>query len=295
VGAFADYYAKVIVRQRVDATILIGYGEGVRVTPVVLALRDRLAARRLPVLEVLRVADGRYWSYVCGDPGCCPPEGVSFDPATSPAVTAAVVDGCVALPSRAALEKRLAPLGGLGRVAMTQATERADQRLVDLVEASEDKKRGAVLKAAGVSAVDCAVARQRAGACLDDDALAWLTVVLVYVPVRDYAWEAIGGDLGVHIGLWTDVLRRADPELVAAPATLLAFAAWRAGEGAVASIAVTRALAADPDYQMALLLDQALAGGLSPAEWDAARRRPAPVRSGRRRRGSSQPTRSGRA
>ncbi len=51
---------------------------------------------------------------------------------------------------------------------------------------------------------------------------------------------------------------------------LLAFAAWRAGEGAVASIAVSRALSADPEYPLARLMAQALAGGLSPAEWEAA-------------------------
>ena len=27
--------------------------------------------------EALRAQDGRYWSYICTDPGCCPPEGSS--------------------------------------------------------------------------------------------------------------------------------------------------------------------------------------------------------------------------
>jgi hypothetical protein len=118
--------------------------------------------------------------------------------------------------------------------------------------------------------VDGAVFRQRGGGRLTDDEIAWLAAVLVHPPVRDHAGESVGGDLGIHVGLWTDVLRRADPKPAAAPGALLAFAAWRAGEGVVASIALDRALAADPGYPMALLLARALAGGLSPAEWPAA-------------------------
>jgi hypothetical protein len=30
---------------------------------------------RLTVIDTLRVVDGRWWSYECEDPSCCPPEG----------------------------------------------------------------------------------------------------------------------------------------------------------------------------------------------------------------------------
>ena len=55
--------------------------------------------------------------------------------------------------------------------------------------------------------------------------------------------------------------------LVAAPATLLAFAAWRNGGGAIASIALDRALDADPAYPMARLLPDAIDNGLAPSAW----------------------------
>jgi Domain of unknown function (DUF4192) len=78
-------------------------------------------------------------------------------------------------------------------------------------------------------------------------------------------------------------VRRVQPELAAAPATLLAFAAWRAGDGAVASIALDRAFDADPAYPMARLLSDAIDNGLSPRTFlDVAP--PAPVRSRRGRR-----------
>ena len=50
-----------------------------------------------------------------------------------------------------------------------------------------------------------------------------------------------------------------------APASLLAFTAWQSGEGALANIAISRALAADPEYSMARLLGQALDAGLPPS------------------------------
>ncbi|HKT01420.1 MAG TPA: DUF4192 domain-containing protein, partial [Rugosimonospora sp.] len=116
----------------------------------------------------------------------------------------------------------------------------------------------------------------RAGGRLDDEEVAWLSVLLGSTPVRDHAWCAVGGDLTVHVSLWTDVVRRAEPDLAAPPATLLGFAAWRAGEGAIASIALARALRSDPDYRMARLLDHALRHGLSPTDWvtDDAEERP---------------------
>ena len=68
-----------------------------------------------------------------------------------------------------------------------------------------------------------------------------------------------------HLRLWTDVLRRAQPGHVAAPAALLAFVAWQSGDGALANVALDRALADDPGYSMASLLRQVIAAGAPPS------------------------------
>jgi Domain of unknown function (DUF4192) len=266
VGEFADYYARVVHRQRVSAALLVGYGRGVAVTPILLATAEALARHGIVVPEMLRAHEGRFWSYVCTSPECCPPDGTPYDVSSSPVAARATVAGCVALPSRADLERRLAPVSGPARAAMCEATRRAAERLAGLVGSPPSS---AALVAQGCAAVDSALARHRDGGRLDDDELAWLSLVLGHVPVRDHAWRGVGGDLGPHVSLWLDVLRRAQPELAAPPATLLGLAAWRAGEGAVASIALARALCADPDYRMAQLLDHALRHGLSPTEWEA--------------------------
>jgi hypothetical protein len=120
----------------------------------------------------------------------------------------------------------------------------------------------------GRAVARAAVTRQRAGARLTDDEVAWLAVLLVHLPVRDYAWERTGAEEW-HVALWTDVVRRVEPSYLPAPACLLAFAAWRAGHGALASVAVERARAQDPDYPMAVLLEDVLRYALPPASIDA--------------------------
>jgi Domain of unknown function (DUF4192) len=68
-----------------------------------------------------------------------------------------------------------------------------------------------------------------------------------------------------HQRLWTDVTRRAQPGYVAAPASLLAFVAWQSGDGALANVALDRALADEPGYSMAQLLRQVITAGTPPS------------------------------
>src|SRR5260370_11935890 len=74
--------------------------------------------------DLLRVENGRYWSYVCQDPGCCPPDGVLLDGLAHPAAAALDAAGLTARPDRASLASTLAPLTGPAAESMGQATER---------------------------------------------------------------------------------------------------------------------------------------------------------------------------
>lgn len=265
-GAAADYIAEVVGRQRADAATVIGYGPADRVTPAMDAVGAAVDRAGLRVLDLLRVTGDRYWSYTCEDPHCCPADGVPFDPATSEVAAAAVFAGQVALPDRAALTGQVAPVGGTARESMRQATERAEDRLVAVLDAApaNDLLGGRALRAAGESAVRAAIDPPTDATGLSDDEVAWLSLLLTHIPIRDYAWERTDGE-DRHLALWTDVLRRCDPDLAAAPASLLAFAAWRAGQGALAVIALERAFEAQPDYSMARLLDDVLRRGVTPA------------------------------
>jgi hypothetical protein len=85
--------------------------------------------------------------------------------------------------------------------------------------------------------------------------------------VRDRALGlSLGDDAPAAETLWTECTRRAPEPLDAPPATLLAVSAWLRGDGAMANIALARALDSDPGYRLATLLHPALAACLPPAE-----------------------------
>ncbi|HEX7745673.1 MAG TPA: DUF4192 domain-containing protein [Micromonosporaceae bacterium] len=279
----AAQVAAVVGRQGAANTMVVGYGPTVRVTPAVDALLAALRRTGPPVLEALRVTDGRYWSYLCESADCCPPDGTVVDPESSPIAAAASYAGRVALPDRSALVDQVAAVEGPDRDSVRRATEEARRRLGRLLDDAPpgDLLGQRRLRSAGEAAVRDAIDHYRHGGRLTDDELAWLTLLLVQLPVRDYAWERIT-DEEWHVALWLDVARRAEPELVAGPAALLAFAAWRQGEGALACVAVERALGCAPDYSMARLMDEVLRHGLAPstvADWPE----PGRSRPGRRR------------
>lgn len=71
------------------------------------------------------------------------------------------------------------------------------------------------------------------------------------------------------IEVLVDVVRAAPPGHVAPGATLLALVAWLAGDGALGSVAVDRALADDSSYRLALLVSQLIGSGLAPRQWRA--------------------------
>jgi hypothetical protein len=86
--------------------------------------------------------------------------------------------------------------------------------------------------------------------------------------LRDLVWCEMTRDSAPdHVVLWRDLVRRA-PEPLAGPAAgVLAFAAWLAGDGALAWCAVERSLAADPDVVLARLVAQALESATPPSYW----------------------------
>jgi len=272
-GQAADIaeHAVTVLRQRKLSTVIaVGYGPGERVTPVADALTGALRRGGPRLRELMRVEDGRYWSYLCANPDCCPADGVRFDVQANPAAAAMTVAGLVAYPDRAALAGTLAPVAGAVALAMEQATGRARAREAEL--AGRPAGRATVpatgpLVEAGRRAVADALAVYRAGGQLtEDDQLAWLSVVLAHLPVRDDAWSRMDPEhREAHLRLWTDLVRRARRRYLAAPASLLAFTAWQSGEGALANIAVDLALAADPGYSLPHLLRDIMDAGVPPS------------------------------
>jgi hypothetical protein len=151
---------------------------------------------------------------------------------------------------------------------MAQATERALRRTEQLIAGAPGDTDGmlAVVDAGRAAVREAIVTYRASGQVTDDDQMAWLAVTLADLRVRDDAWARMDPKhRAAHQRLWTDVVRRATESYVPAPASLLAFTAWQSGEGALANIALERALAADPGYSMAHLIGQAVDAGLPPS------------------------------
>jgi hypothetical protein len=95
-----------------------------------------------------------------------------------------------------------------------------------------------------------------------------LLVLVVGVPLRDVAWaEMTRDDATRHLELWRDLVRRCPADLLPAPAALLAFAAWLAGQGALSWCALDRCTAAEPGYSMAECVSLLLEGAVPPSVW----------------------------
>jgi len=273
VADIAAHAVGVLSAQRLTAAVVIGYGPETLVTPVANELRDVARQAAIDVRDFLRVQDGRYWSYVCANQACCPPAGVPFDAAAiDPAEAEALASvGDRILASRAALAARVAPLGGIAAESMRQATRRAEQHIAQLLaKVRKSARLGAarhMIAAEGLAAVGAMITRYREGGRFATDyEIARITVALRDLRVRDDAWARMDpGHAEAHQRLWTDVARRAQPGYVAAPAALLAFVAWQSGHGALANVALDRALADDPRYSMALLLRQVITAGAPPS------------------------------
>ncbi|GAA3724887.1 DUF4192 domain-containing protein [Salinactinospora qingdaonensis] len=264
--------AATVARQGCDRALLVAYGSADRVTPRLEAAERALTAAGVEVCEMLRVAEGRYWSYLCSQE-CCPSEGRPYDVGSSTIPATAVVAGMSALPGREDVAASIAPVNGERRELMHRATLAAEARCARMWGSTDSGGHtdfATALRIEGVRTVRAVVADALAGRMPEDpDHLAWLGVVLVAPRVRDEAWAHIRADqAATHVALWRYVLRHVDEgPYAAAPGGLLAFSAWLANEPALADAALDRVHAVDPGYSMAALIRYALRQGVSPRQW----------------------------
>lgn len=223
----------------VTSVLLVVYSARQDLARQVLArLEEAFGTARIQVAYSLR-ADGTRW-FLPGSPG------VPYDVRTHPFRVQSVLEGVVVSASREELAARLDPTAGVA------AVEEARGRVVahDATEV--------------VATVWRALDRGRFG----DEDLAGVLLGLRDPVVRDAAWCSMTrDDATAHVTLWTDAVQRSPDDLVAAPAAVLALAAWLAGNGALAWCAVDRCVASDPDSSLARLVGELLDGAVPPSTW----------------------------
>jgi Domain of unknown function (DUF4192) len=222
------------------------------------SLADELCAElkrvRIPVRDAMLVRDGRWFSYLCSNPECCPPEGTPVQGAAHDRVAAELAfAGEAPLRDRAQIEERVAPERGF----RAQAVEVAVDALLEGGPSDEEGSPIDVLRAA--------FQQVRAGETLDPQTAALCLIWLPGFAVRDACMQPWDGDDGeVALRLWCTLTRLAPAHLVAAPACLAAFVALCRGSGALANAAIDRALSDNPDYSFAHLLLQIASSGMNP-------------------------------
>ena len=216
--------------------------------------------------EALLVRAGRWWSYDCPHTCCAPGAGTPVPGGTSALAAASVAAGQVVAGSREELVARIAPRSGATADRLASVVVEVGEEVAALVGRAG---RDAV---AELGATWLAEALQRCAPAAGPDRPPDLEVARVLWALRDVRVRdrALGLALGPGAAaaelLWTECTRRGPEPLDAAPATLLAVSAWLRGDGAMARIALDRALGSQPDYALAGLLAQGLEAGLSPGD-----------------------------
>lgn len=212
------------------------------------SLHESFTAAGIEVFEVLRVHDGLYFAVL---PGRSPEayRGIPFEVGHHPFAAESVFGGRVTHSSRDALAATLTH------------DAIASQTVADLVADARP------LPSADIRPLVTGHAASRFST--PPDVVAALAVTLAQPELRDEAWRWLGRDgASSYVEFWSDVVRRTPEQLVPGPASVLAFTAWLAGEGALAWCAVDRARAVDPEHSLAGLVAEMLMSATSPELWE---------------------------
>jgi hypothetical protein len=230
-------------------------------------LRSVCAAESIELLEVLLVGRGRWWSYLCRDTACCPPEGTALPTEVGPEVVRyraeSVARGSLIWPRRSDLEASIAAPGEESRQATAAVFDAVEAEFVHRLAAGDAES----LRTETVHLFhDVHVRYRDGGGALEVETAARLAWGLHDIRTRDeiIGWSG-GAQPGAFLALLADLVRTVPPPQDAPACTVLAWAAYRSGDGALAQCALDRATASDPAYNLALLLQHALDRAVNPA------------------------------
>jgi hypothetical protein len=222
-------------------------------------------ARALTVTDAALVSAGRWWSYLCRDPACCPPAGRPLAGPASETAAAATYAGLVAAADREELVDCLTP-DVAAQSRLSPLLEQAEDEylrtvLADKLESCHRRVKRAIFAAARSYQE---LTRPVAAKATPDWAIAQFAVALGDTAVRDAVWVAIDARRLHGRGLWQQMACTLPAPYDSAPVFLFGWLAWREGNATLAGVAAERALASNPGYTAAELLFGAVRHGLDP-------------------------------
>jgi len=231
--------------------------------PVVAAVRDVLAGLGLrPPLESWAESTEPGARWACLGTRCH--SGVLPDSTASPLAAATAAAGLVTHASRDGLRRLVAP--------DDDAALQRRAGMLDRAVAAAELDRALAGRPAVVRDLRVVHAAVRAAAGgrlpVGDHEVVRLAVALSDQQVRDLALGLCLGDETAAPAerLWLALTRATPPPEVAEPAALAALSAYLRGEGALAGMALERALLAWPGHTLATLADRALRLALPPRQ-----------------------------
>ena len=239
-------------RHHVRAVIFAVYDDDTTVADeAAWALYEGFEAAGIAVKETLRIHDD-HWFAVLPGREITAYDGVRFARSDHSFTAQGVFDGRVTHASREALRATIAP----------------DARAIAV---TLDHLRDAVGSPVG-GLRSLVAARVDAATTFSDSELASVAVSVITGVRRDEAWAWLDRSRGrASVDLWSDAVRRLPDSHVAAPAAVLAFSAWLAGDGALAWCAVDRSRSVEPGHPLANLVAGLLESATSPATWETLR------------------------
>jgi len=248
-----DLLLSAALRNRIDGVVFVLYTvDSDTAFDLAPMLVSAFVAEHIGVIDVLRT-DGTRWFPLAAGPDH---EGTPYDVSAHPFTVQGVYDGTVTQPNRLALAESL--VGPDDEVAQVEAEIPARLgRVPDLQRPAEARWLVDLIGRCLSSGVSPSAAE-----------LARLVVAVLDAELRDLAWTHMThANARGHVEFWSDVARRTPDDFVAAPATLLAFAAWLSGQGALAWCALDRVHVVDPAYALAELVAGALTAAMPPSSW----------------------------
>ena len=232
-------------------------------------LLARLLEHAVEVIDVIRVDDG-HWHPVPGDGS----PGTPYRLDTHPFTAQRVFEGQVVHRDREELGDSL--IGTDDEDALEVAL--AATRFADLVAGSREGAAHEFLRTEARWLQRRIRVRLDEREQLDAHDAGRLLVLASLVPTRDVAWaEITRANSAGHVELWRELVRRSPRELLPGPASLLAFAAWQHGDGALAWCAIDRCLEVDPDYSMAHCVAEVLSRAVPPGVWQQIKENELPI------------------
>lgn len=239
-------------RHHLQAVIFVVYDDDTTVADeAAWALNEAFGAAGISVRDVLRVHEDHWFAVLPGAP-LTAYNGVRFQRNDHRFTAQGVFDGRVTHASRAALRATIDP--DADAIAVTRrhlrtAVDVPVGGLRDLVQRHLD-----------------------AATRFTPEELASVAVTVTSGPRRDEVWAWLDRAAAHRcVALWTDAVRRLPDSHIAAPAAVLAFAAWLTGDGALAWCAVDRSREAEPGHSLANLVAGLLDSATAPSVWETLR------------------------